>query len=144
MRDVLPGDLVLWHTQEEHQRPADSRLVSQQIGPQTLADFTRRKASRQLDGKCTDDLSCSNGAAARAYDIAVLVSNDSDLLGPVQLVSSRLQKMVGIINPQKHPAFVLKNAATFFKQIREGALAASQFPDEITDSIGTFHKPSKW
>ena len=78
------------------------------------------------------------------YDTAVLITNDSDLLGPVQLVCTRLGKKVGILNPQKHPAFVLKNAATFFKQIRDGVLAASQFPNELKDVVGTFHKPSSW
>ena len=77
-------------------------------------------------------------------DVAVLITNDSDLLGPVQLVSSRLGKKVGILNPQKHPAFVLRNAATFFKQIREGVLATSQFPDQLSDSVGSFHKPATW
>jgi uncharacterized LabA/DUF88 family protein len=62
------------------------------------------------------------------FDVAVIISNDSDLLAPVEIVSKRLGKKVGILNPQKHPAFVLKQAATFFKQIREGVLRDSQFP----------------
>jgi uncharacterized LabA/DUF88 family protein len=48
------------------------------------------------------------------YDIAVVISNDSDLLAPVQLVKERLHKRVGVLNPQKHPALVLAKAATFF------------------------------
>ena len=56
------------------------------------------------------------------YESAVLITNDSGLLGPVQLVADRLKKQVGILNPQKHPAFVLKIAAHFFKQIRQGVL----------------------
>lgn len=78
------------------------------------------------------------------YDVAALITNDSDLLGPVELVSKRLGKKVGILNPQKHPAFVLKNAASFFKQIREGVLAASQFPPTMSDMVGSFHKPPSW
>ncbi len=78
------------------------------------------------------------------YEVAVLVTNDSDLLGPVQLVSQRLRKRVGVLNPQKHPSFVLKNAATFFKQIRPGVLGASQFPDQLEDLNGIFRKPGGW
>jgi hypothetical protein len=78
------------------------------------------------------------------FEVAVLITNDSDLLGPVELVSHRLRKRVGLLNPQRHPAFVLKKAATFFKQIRSGALAASQFPDELTDANGVFRKPASW
>jgi hypothetical protein len=75
------------------------------------------------------------------FQVAALITNDSDLLGPVQLVTERLRKRVGILNPQQHPSVVLKQAATFFKKIRESALRQSQFPDELVDSIGTFRKP---
>jgi hypothetical protein len=78
------------------------------------------------------------------YDTAVLITNDSDLLGPLQLVTTRLKKQVGILNPHKYPAFVLKSAATFFKQIRAGVLTASQFPEKLADANGEFHKPIEW
>ena len=83
-------------------------------------------------------------AYENAFDIAALITNDSDLLGPVNLVKDRLGKKVGILNPQKHPAFVLRNAATFFKQIRNSALANSQLPAVLSDSHGTFQRPSTW
>ena len=78
------------------------------------------------------------------FEVAVIVSNDSDLLAPVNIVSKRLGKKVGILNPQQHPAFVLQQAATFFKQIRQGVLRDSQFPPVLTDATGTFHKPASW
>ena len=78
------------------------------------------------------------------YDTAVLITNDSDLLTPVKLVTERLGKKVGILNPQPHPAFVLRAAATFFKQIRPGVLAMSQFANPLADATGVFHKPSSW
>lgn len=78
------------------------------------------------------------------FDVAVLITNDSDLLGPVQLVAQRLGKKVGILNPQKRASFVLKAAATFFKPIREGVLKASQFANPLTDASGSFRKPPNW
>ena len=78
------------------------------------------------------------------FDVAALITNDSDLLGPVQLVTHRLRKRVGILNPQPHPSVVLRQAATFFKRIRESALKQSQFPDELVDTIGVFRKPASW
>lgn len=78
------------------------------------------------------------------YDCAALVTNDSDLLEPVRLVRGRLSKVVGVLNPQEHPSFVLKHAATFFKQIRAAALGASQFPEELRDQVGVFRKPPGW
>lgn len=77
-------------------------------------------------------------------DVAVVVTNDSDLLEPVRIIQSELGKPVGILNPQKHPSMVLKNEARFFKNIRRSALAGSQFPPELKDARGTFWKPPSW
>jgi uncharacterized LabA/DUF88 family protein len=83
-------------------------------------------------------------AYENAFDVAAIITNDSDLLEPVRLVRQRLKKVVGILNPQPHPAFVLKQTASFFKQIRPAALKASQFPDNLRDTVGDFHKPPAW
>jgi uncharacterized LabA/DUF88 family protein len=78
------------------------------------------------------------------YDVAVLITNDSDLLSPIKVVKSELNKLVGILNPQKNPSNVLKQEANFFKPIRQGVLVSSQFPQTLTDEKGTFHKPNSW
>ena len=78
------------------------------------------------------------------YELAVVVSNDSDLLLPVQVVTQELGKRVGLLNPQKRPSKVLLPSATFLKQIRSGALAKCQFPATLTDSDGLFSKPATW
>jgi len=79
-----------------------------------------------------------------AYDVAVTVSNDSDLLLPVQFVKKELGKKIGILNPQKHPSKVLIASADFVKNIRRGVLSKSLFPTTLTDSQGTFTKPATW
>jgi uncharacterized LabA/DUF88 family protein len=79
-----------------------------------------------------------------AYDVAVIVSNDSDLLLPVQFVKKELGKKIGILNPQKHPSKVLIANADFVKNIRKGVLSKCQFPSSLTDSKGTFTKPVTW
>jgi uncharacterized LabA/DUF88 family protein len=78
------------------------------------------------------------------YEVAVLVSNDSDLLEPVKLIKNELGLKVGIINPHQKNSRVLHSQATFVKQIRTGVLAVSQFPPVMTDANGTFHKPPIW
>ena len=78
------------------------------------------------------------------FDVAVIVSGDSDLLAPVEIVKNRLGKPVGILNPQKRPCSVLKQAASFYEQLTPSVLAASQFPDPMQDSVGTFSKPACW
>ncbi len=78
------------------------------------------------------------------FEAAVVVSNDSDLLAPIQIVKTELGKVVGVLNPQKHPSKVLMTNATFMKRIRPGVLAQSLFPPTLTDARGTFSKPAAW
>jgi len=52
-------------------------------------------------------------------------------------------KVVGILNPQKKQSMELAQYAHFTKKIQTGTLAASQFPDQLTDKNGTITKPSK-
>ena len=78
------------------------------------------------------------------YEGAVIVSGDSDLLAAVQIVKNELGKPVGVLNPQKRPSRMLEQHATFYKHIRPGVLAASQFPKTLVDEHGTFSKPPQW
>lgn len=81
---------------------------------------------------------------ADSYDCAVLVTNDSDLLGPIRIARTQLGKKVGLLNPQKRPARALHAEVDFYKQIRSGVLQASQFPPSLNDEIGPFRKPASW
>lgn len=78
------------------------------------------------------------------FDVAIVVSNDSDLLCPIQMVRNYLHKKVGLLNPHKNPSRELLKNSDFMKPIRRGALASAQFPDIMTDKQGTFHKPKEW
>jgi uncharacterized LabA/DUF88 family protein len=78
------------------------------------------------------------------YETAVIISGDSDLLSAVQIVKNELGKPVGVLNPQKRPSRMLQQHATFYKHIRPGVLAASQFPRVLEDQHGTFNKPLEW
>jgi uncharacterized LabA/DUF88 family protein len=86
-----------------------------------------------------------NDAYRRIFDSAVLITNDSDLLAPIRIVKEELKLDVGILNPHRHtPSRVLTRYASFIKQIREGALKASQFPETMSDGKGEFRKPKAW
>ncbi len=93
------------------------------------------------------------------YEMAVIISNDSDLAEPVRIVNKTLGKKVGILNPQinhcrdEHgnidyksiqPSRKLNKYVLFNKPITEVALAKSQFPAVLSDGKGTFHKPPSW
>jgi uncharacterized LabA/DUF88 family protein len=79
-----------------------------------------------------------------AYELAVIVSNDSDLLEPIKVVTQRLGKPVGILNPHRVPSVALLPHAKFVKQIRRGVLANSQFANLLNDGRGNFSKPAAW
>jgi uncharacterized LabA/DUF88 family protein len=78
------------------------------------------------------------------FDVAVVITNDSDLTTPIQMVRDDLHKKVGIINPHQRASFQLRNNCDFMKQIRTGVLKNNLFPDSMTDADGTFTKPKGW
>lgn len=80
----------------------------------------------------------------KAYELAVLITNDSDLAEPVRLVINELKLPVGVLNPHSQHSQQLKVLATFIKRIRQSDLIAAQFPTTLTDSVGTFTKPASW
>ena len=85
-----------------------------------------------------------NDAHNGSFEVAVLITNDSDLLTPMKIVRRELHLPVGIINPYDRFARVLAREASFKKKIRVGVLTSSQFPDTLHDARGTFHKPASW
>jgi uncharacterized LabA/DUF88 family protein len=111
------------------------------------ADLTGKVQVLRTDEKGSDVNLASyilTDAYESDYDIVVVISNDSDLVYPIDYVKRKLGKIVGIINPHQIPSYQLKTAATFYKKIRPAVLAASQFPQTMTDKDGTFHRPAEW
>ncbi len=86
-----------------------------------------------------------NDGYKRRYQVAILVSNDSDLVEPVRIVRNELNLPVGVLNPFIHtPSYEIRKYANFVKPIRKGVLSVSQFPPALKDTAGTFHKPPAW
>lgn len=78
------------------------------------------------------------------YELAVVVSNDSDLMLPIRMVKERLGKQVGVFDPSRRRSFELHGAASWYRPLRQGPLSASLFPDTLSDSQGTVSKPASW
>ena len=64
-------------------------------------------------------------AFQKQFEVAALVTNDSDLAEPVRIVAEELKVPVGILNPHQHHSKELQRYATFVKRIRQGHLVAS-------------------
>lgn len=88
-----------------------------------------------------------DGFRAR-YDLAVVISNDSDLKTPIEVVRQDLNAPVGVLNPHKKRSWALSPpslpAGSFYKPIRSGVLASCQFAASLTDGKGRFSKPPSW
>lgn len=85
-------------------------------------------------------------AYERRFDVAIVVSNDSDLVEPIRIVNGIGKLRVRLLNPYPSTQERLKKATahTGIKYIRPGALAGSQFPENMSDSVGNFHIPKDW
>jgi hypothetical protein len=79
-------------------------------------------------------------------ELAVLVTNDSDLAEPMGIVAQRCGKRVGLINPHRRRASraLVNRRPIFVKEIRTGVLRESQFPGEVHVGGRKVHKPDLW
>lgn len=84
-------------------------------------------------------------AFVNAFDVAVLITNDTDLVEPIRIAVQEAGKRVGLLVPVKYPSQSLINVASFHLRIRPGHLARAQFPDIIVTANGSqIHKPGTW
>ncbi len=78
---------------------------------------------------------------------AVVISNDSDLMLPIEYATNRFNKTVGVISPHRRNKFsreLMQVASWSFKEINHSVLAASQLPDVVNHPRGSITKPSTW
>ena len=82
------------------------------------------------------------------FDKAVVITNDSDQRMPIETVITRFKKPVVVLMPLgadgRRPSGVLSKVATSTPIISVASLVNSQFPNELVDHMGRFHKPKEW
>lgn len=83
-------------------------------------------------------------AVENDFELAVIVSNDSDLIWPIEVVRKRFGRQVGVLNPQSRFSGAISRTATFYRKLPRAELARCQFPTTMTDAAGTFSRPSAW
>jgi uncharacterized LabA/DUF88 family protein len=85
-------------------------------------------------------------AFRNAYDVAFLVSGDSDLVPPISAIRTNFpQKEVWVVFPPKRDSNALKKVASNSFILGKGKLAQSQLPDTITSKYGVIlNKPIEW
>jgi hypothetical protein len=84
-------------------------------------------------------------AFRQRFDTAVIVSNDSDLAVPLRLVCEELEYPAILLNPQVTMAWHLTQIPNVtYRKVTLKALAAAQFPGELTDEHGHITCPESW
>ena len=88
------------------------------------------------------------------FDLAVVISNDSDLAWPILKVRQKFRKHVGVYKPDRPVGYPsptprpdsreLRSNARWFRRIEERHLIASQFPATVVDAVGRIRKPAGW
>jgi hypothetical protein len=79
-------------------------------------------------------------------EMAVLLTNDSDLAEPMRIVAKRYGRSVGLINPHPRAAsrMLVNQRPVFVKEVRAGVLRSCQFPDKVIVGQRTLHRPPTW
>ena len=79
-----------------------------------------------------------------AFDLAAVLTNDTDLVEPVRIVTQELGLSVTLLPPSGQPAGALINAATSLRHLRP-YVGPCQMPDQITLANGRkVKKPVGW
>lgn len=81
-----------------------------------------------------------------SFDVAILISGDSDLSGPVNEIKRLFpSKKVIVAFPPKRTSFVLQQTATAYYTIGRAKFDHSQFPDIVNKPDGyKLKRPASW
>ncbi len=79
------------------------------------------------------------------FEVAAVLSNDSDLVEPIRIVTQVLGKPVGLLSPVSNPNPELSRVSSFIRRISVSDLVAAQFPSPLLKADGsTLNKPTSW
>ena len=80
-----------------------------------------------------------------AYETAIVISDDSDLLEPVRVARERLGKQVGVVRVRTDRGSVFRGKVDLLIEARAWHFEQAQLPDEVKLSTGrTVARPISW
>jgi uncharacterized LabA/DUF88 family protein len=80
-----------------------------------------------------------------AFDAAVVITNDTDLVEPIRIAVQEAGKRVGLLVPVNYPSQSLIDVSSFHLRIRPGHLRRAQFPPTVALADGTLVvRPLTW
>jgi uncharacterized LabA/DUF88 family protein len=89
-----------------------------------------------------------------SFDVALVISGDSDLVTPIEMLTRKFVRPVGVINPQRlsgpdrrrlRGSSQLKNVAGYYRGgLTWAQLERAQLATSLTDADGDFSAPEGW
>lgn len=83
-------------------------------------------------------------AAQQECELAIVVTNDTDLTEPMRLLREEMGVRIALFSPTENPAKDLIAVADIVKKIRRGLLEQAQLPTNLRDQKGDIHRPRAW
>ena len=121
-------------------RESRSRVSTRPLPDAVIAEF------RTMEEKGSDvNLAAHllNDAWKGLFESAVVISNDTDLVAPVQMVVEELKRPLLVVCPGRWQiAPQLRKAATHVRHVRASMLRAAQFPSTLPGTA--IKKPKGW
>jgi uncharacterized LabA/DUF88 family protein len=85
-----------------------------------------------------------NDAWEDAYDLAAVLTNDSDLAVPMKMARNR-NKTIALINPHNNVSKKLIGCSSIMLHLEDNELHAAQLPETVTTQNGrVLRKPDAW
>lgn len=84
------------------------------------------------------------GAVDDAYDTAVLVCADADLVPAVEVVRQRYGKQVLVVSPPGRTSDELARAGNAHLHFNRASFTQCQLPDPVVGPAWTYEKPAEW
>jgi hypothetical protein len=83
-------------------------------------------------------------AFRRDCEMAIVLTNDTDLVEPIRMARSDLGLHLALLSPSDSPARSLRETVDVVKKLRHGPLQVSQLSDLLRDGRGEIHRPRLW
>jgi uncharacterized LabA/DUF88 family protein len=110
--------------------------------PEGVPEYVKASVSEEKGSDVNLASHLIRDAFQNRFDVAAVITNDTDLVEPIRIVAQEIGLPVGILSPVENPAKSLKQVASFLRHIRPGHLSAAQFPDQIEGT--EIVRPESW
>ncbi|GAC1550161.1 MAG: hypothetical protein NVS2B5_05870 [Beijerinckiaceae bacterium] len=120
------------------------------VWPGTLPELVKVQKTEEKGSDVNLGCHLVRDALTDAFDLAVIITNDTDLVEPMRIAIHEAGKAVGLLSPIKQgrgsdgkwygPHRSLTNAASFTLYLHNSHLANSQFPG----AVGKSTRPITW